>query len=39
MHLPGLHAPLAMSAKRGVASAFVGVQRAGVLDLVGLLSL
>ena len=30
------HAPLAVSAERGVACAFVGVQRAVVLDLVGL---
>ncbi len=29
-----VHAPLAVSAKRGVACAFVGVQRAIVLDLV-----
>lgn len=31
-----VHAPLAVSAERGVACAFVGVQRAVVLDLVGL---
>ena len=30
-----VHAPLAVSAERGVACAFVGVQRAVVLDLVG----
>ena len=30
------HAPLAVSAERGVACALVGVQRAVILDLVGL---
>ena len=33
-----VHAPLAVSAERGVACAFVGVQRAVVLDLVSLQS-
>ena len=31
-----VHGPLAVSAERGVACAFLGVQRAVVLDLVGL---
>ena len=38
MELPAarVHGPLAVSAERGVACAFLGVQRAVVLDLVGL---